>query len=232
MNDDVFKKAWEIAAEGMVLSDKNGMVLFANQRYCHIYGFSKEEVEGKNFAIIFPKEFRAEANEQYKSVFMSEQPQKVYIEEIVTASGEKRIVESRIEFVYEGNHKIAMLSVIKDITRQQEAENKLIINNQRYRRAQEIGNVGNWEYNIKTKEFWGSEQAKKIYELPANENSFDADAIESCIIERERVHQALADLIETNSEYNLEFDIITLETKQRKSILSQAILEKMRKGIR
>ncbi|MFT5731178.1 MAG: PAS domain-containing protein [Desulforhopalus sp.] len=45
---------------------------------------------------------------------------------------------------------------------------------------------------------------------------------ESCIPERERVHQTLVDLIERSVPYNLEFEIITKDTRQRRAIMSLA----------
>lgn len=48
---------------------------------------------------------------------------------------------------------------------------------------------------------------------------------ESCIPEWERVHQALVELIERNEPYNLEFEIITKDTRQRRTIMSHAELE-------
>lgn len=230
ITDIILKKAWENAIDGMVASNEEGTVLFANRRYCEIYGFTKEEIEGKNFAIIFPKEIRTAANQQYADIFKKERPEKSYTAEAMTASGKKIMVESRIDFVFENDRKIAMLSVVKDITSEHETAKQLEINNHRYRKAQEIGNVGNWEYDIRTGKFWGSEQAKIIFELPPNDDLFSLEMIESCIPGRERVHKSLEELISLNEKYNLEYEIITRVTKQRKSILSQAVLEKDEEG--
>ena len=110
------------------------------------------------------------------------------------------------------------------------AEEKLLKSEERYRKAQTIGHVGSWEYNIQTTLFWGSNEAKRIYGFDVDADTFSTDEVENCIPERERVHQALIDLIEHDKEYNLEFDIITTDTKKRKTISSIADLERDEEG--
>ena len=44
------------------------------------------------------------------------------------------------------------------------------------------------------------------------------------------MHQALLDLLEKDQEYNLEFDILTRDTQERKTIVSLAELERDARG--
>ncbi len=100
----------------------------------------------------------------------------------------------------------------------------------RYKKAQAIGHVGNWEYNHVTSYFWASDEAKRIYGFENDSNEFSADLVENCIPERERVHQALIDLIENNKIYDLVFDILTKNNGIRKTIHSIAEVEKDNEG--
>jgi CheY-like chemotaxis protein len=97
---------------------------------------------------------------------------------------------------------------------------------ERYRMAQRIGHVGNWEYNIKTNQFWGSDEALRIYGFDPDASSISADAVEACIPERERVHQVLVDLIEKNTEYNIDFEIKPLGSNESRIIWSVAELQR------
>ena len=110
------------------------------------------------------------------------------------------------------------------------SEQKLQLSDSRYRKAEEIGKVGNWEYDIQTDQFWASDQTKRIYGFALDDESFSTDQVESCIPERERVHQALIDLIENEEKYDLEFDIITNDKGERKTIISVAELIKDEHG--
>ena len=50
-----------------------------------------------------------------------------------------------------------------EIAFRKQIEENLRENEQRYKKAQGMGQVGNCEYELKTERFWGSEQARKIY---------------------------------------------------------------------
>ena len=105
-------------------------------------------------------------------------------------------------------------------------QEKLKTNETRFERAQEIGHIGNWEYNLQTTHFWGSKEAKKIYGFDENYSDFTTDEVEKCIPERERVHQVLMDLIRNDIPYDLEFQIITRDKGESKTIHSIATLER------
>ena len=111
------------------------------------------------------------------------------------------------------------------------SEQNLQLSDSRYRKAEEIGKVGNWEYNVETEQFWASDESKRIYGFDVDVESFSTEQVENCIPERERVHQALVDLIEENKPYNLEFDIITNDKGVRKTITSVAELIKDENGV-
>ncbi len=115
---------------------------------------------------------------------------------------------------------------ITDITQRKHAEMALRRSEERYRKAQAVGHVGNWEYDIETAQFWGSDEAKRIYGFDPDADTFRVEEVEACIPERQRVHQALVDLIERGRKYNLEFEIVTKNTRTRKTILSIADLDR------
>jgi len=120
--------------------------------------------------------------------------------------------------------------VMKNRGARQRSEEHLRQSRARYEKAQKMGKVGNWEYNIQTTEFWGSDEAKRIYGFDPDQDGFTTDEVETCIPERERVHQALVDLLEKGKDYHLEFDIITKDTRERNTIISIAELEKDKEG--
>lgn len=147
---------------------------------------------------------------------------------------ERQWTEEELNFVGSVAKQVSLALMKIRLTKERQAliksETKLRTSNNRYRKAQEIGGVANWEYNLQTGAFWGSEQAKIIYGIDPNSETFSTEEIESCIPERERVHQALIDLIEHGKPYDLEFDIITHDKGIRKTIISKAELEKDKNG--
>lgn len=112
----------------------------------------------------------------------------------------------------------------------QRIQTALTENEIRYKQAESIANTGSWEYNLETTHFWGSDEAKRIYGFDPETDHFTTEQVESCIPERERVHQALVDLIEKDKAYDLKFNIITKNTDESRYIRSIAVLEKDNNG--
>ncbi|MBU0927908.1 MAG: PAS domain S-box protein [Spirochaetes bacterium] len=123
---------------------------------------------------------------------------------------------------YEGN--------ASDVTDKKLALDSLRVAEERYREAQRLGSVGNWEYDLRTTGFWGSDEAKRIYGFDPEESDFSTEEVERCIPERARVHQALLDLIGEGKEYDLEFDIIPKGSDDRRTIWSVAELHRDENG--
>ncbi len=122
------------------------------------------------------------------------------------------------------------LEDVKVRNKQKQAEEALRINERRYRIAEAIGHVGNWEYNLQTTKFWGSDEAKRIYGFDPGALDFSTDEVESCIPEREQVHQALIDLIKADKPYNLEFEIHPKNSLKPRIISSVAELKRDEHG--
>ena len=140
-------------------------------------------------------------------------------------------VLARAKAIFNDNgNAIRIVGTHTDITERRKAERQIALSESRYRKAQEIGNVGNWEYNIQTSYFWGSDEAKRIYGFDVSSKDFTVEEVESCIPDRNNVHQTLIDLIEKEKPYDIEFEIITKDKGESRFIHSQAILEKDEKG--
>ena len=101
--------------DALALSDMHGIVLAVNAAYSKLYGFPEPEVVGRSFAVIFPEDERVAAEITYRHVFHGDAPP-VYRASVRRADGADRHVESRITFVQRRDTRVAMLSVIRDIT--------------------------------------------------------------------------------------------------------------------
>ncbi len=164
-NLELLEKVWNASIDGMAISDENGTVLKANNQYFNIYGYSENEIIGQNFAVIFPSELREFANEHYKQVFNSSEVTNNFETEIIRKDGEKRIVNSRIDFLLKDNKRFALLSVITDITEQKKAEDFIKDSEQKYKKAEKMAKLGHWELDILNNHLYWSDEIFRIFEI-------------------------------------------------------------------
>ncbi len=128
------------------------------------------------------------------------------IGEHIPSDWQKKITDSyksntnlEIETLCEGRTLSFILAPIKemdyinaysrDVTEIKRVTEKLQRYQKRYEKAQAMGHVGNWEYDPATTAFWGSDEARKIYGFDLDQARFTTESVESCVPERERVHQ-------------------------------------------
>ncbi|MCX6286529.1 MAG: PAS domain-containing protein [Bacteroidetes bacterium] len=116
------------------------------------------------------------------------------------------------------------MHIARDITEQKRIADALQKSEERYRKGQEVGHVGSWEFDIENATFWGSEEGRRLYGFTEEADSFTAEEVMNCVVERDRVNQALMDLIEKNKPYNIVFDIIPRDATERRTIHSLAEL--------
>ena len=205
------------------LKDLQGVYLSCNRMFEQFFGATEAEIVGKTDYDFKDKEladfFRAHDQKAIEAGGPSVN------EEWLTFSGMDYygLFETIKTPMYdESGHVIGVLGIARDITARKKAEDALKENEARYKKAQRMGQVGNWEYEITTDRFWGSDQAKRLYGFDPESRNFTTDEVESCIPERERVHQALVDLIEKNTPYNIEFEIQPADGAGRRILHSVA----------
>ena len=210
----------------------DGAMIFLNKQFIKTYGYTMQDIPQveKWYERAYPDEHYRNAtlkewkNEVEQSINEG-RPTKVKEYKVSCKNGEVKAVEISAYFENE-----IIIGLFQDITERKKAEKSLSLSESRYRKAQKIAHVGNWEYNIQTELFWGSDEAKCIYGFNLISENFTPEEVESCIPDREIVHQALIDLIEKGKPYDLEFKIITKDKGEPRFIHSQAILEKDENG--
>ncbi len=112
-----------------------------------------------------------------------------------------------------------------DTTEQRLVAEQLRLSEKRYIKTQELGHVGSWEFNLITKEFWGSQETKRIYGLDSETNCNDGKLVKSTIVDTKLVDNALKSLIENNAPYDAVFELKPLDRDETRKVHSVAELE-------
>lgn len=126
-----------------------------------------------------------------------------------------------------------IIGTIRDVTGRKKNEEalrasrqQLIALNEQLAMAQQIGHTGSWFFDLATQELHGSAEAKRLFGFDENTTHFTIENIEACIPDRERVHQALFDLINNSLPYDLEYVIHPADGSMPRVIVSKARLER------
>ncbi|MGB8648042.1 MAG: PAS domain S-box protein [Anaerolineae bacterium] len=122
---DLEHALFENAGDAIALSDAAGIVTEANPAYCRLYGYRREEIIQHSFAIIFPEAVRAAAVADYLRVFHQPEIAPAFQSMVQRGDGSERIVESVYSFIERDGQRVAMLSVIRDITDRVRMEKEL-----------------------------------------------------------------------------------------------------------
>ncbi len=109
-----------------------------------------------------------------------------------------------------------------------ETSNRLSESERRLYKAQAIGHVGNWEYDLVKKTMWASEESLKLYWANSEDGRIPIEYIYECFdpIDRKKIYNGLEFLVKNNSvnntEYNIEHKIINIENGEVRYMQSSA----------
>jgi PAS domain S-box-containing protein len=214
--------------EAAYLINEDARIIYANDEALRMLGYTRSELLGGISVLDFDIEM---TEKNWKEHWKELKKLDSIIFEGFHRAKDGRVFPVEINanlFNYQGID--YNLALVRNITERKEVEDALRTNEERYRMAQSIGRVGNWEYNLQTAEFWGSDEAKRIYGFDPEQPGFTTEEVESRIPERESVHQALIDLVEKGKPYDLEFEIIPKNSTIPRIITSVAKLQLDEKG--
>lgn len=205
-----FAAVWESAADAMALSISDGTVIAANPAYFQLYGYSPDEVIGKNYSIIFPPEERAGAQELYEYVFQSPTISPSFVTPIRRADGTERIVESRYSFLTRQGKRYAMLSIVRDITAQQRAEEALRESEMKLHLALEVGHMGSWTWDIDSNTIRCSANMQAALGFPPEMSPLTYEVYLERIHpqDRARIDHEIKRALEQGADYQVEMRVV------------------------
>lgn len=218
------RSLFENTLDPLVSIDKDGKLIDVNQATEKISGYSRDELIGSDFSACFTNSKKA--GSCFRQAFEKGFVQSCALEFKNKNGSVFPVLVNAIVYPDNTGKVAGVFASAHDISERVHIENELRVQNERYRMAQVIGKVGNWEYDIETANFWGSDEAKRIYGFAADTENFTTEEVESCIVERKQVHQALIDLIEKGLPYNLEFEVHPQDGSPARFITSIAELQR------
>lgn len=204
-----------------------------NDRMFELYGVEKEGFSGslESWANALHPEDKERVIQENKAALYENKPFDTSFR-VVRSDGTMLYLKADGHVIRDQDGRpLRMIGINRDITAFVTYQNELIKAKEkaerselRYKKAQEVGHVGSWEYDVENEEFWGSDEGRRIYNLSMEKTGFSPEEIMNCVLpeDREWVDQALIDLIEEDKPYNITFPIIPQNKNEMKVIHSIA----------
>jgi len=166
-----FKLGIERSDESVFITNIDGSIIYVNPAFEKIYGYSREEALGKTPRIL---KSGLLPSEDYKPFWDTLLAKNIVKGELINKTKDGRLLNiggSANPILNEDGNIIGFLAIQRDITEAKRAEELLRKSMLKLEKAQELGQMGSWEWDIATNELVWSDEVYKLYGLdPANDS--------------------------------------------------------------
>jgi PAS domain S-box-containing protein len=212
-------------------SDSNYTITYWNRAAENMFGWTKEEALGKISGELLKPKTNVSSLDEVRSKLRDEG---YWIGEgqYLRKDGTYFIVEVNSKTLKDIEEKyIGQIVVVRDITERKKAENDLKNAQEKLELALSTGNVGIWEWNLKTNEVHLDERMEKLFGLQPGTFEKTFGAFERLVNEEDISHiqKAIKDSLEKDLPYETVFRT-RAENKKPKFISSKAIVNKDNDG--
>ncbi len=231
---------FENMTQGVVYHQNNGEIVYANDSAAKILAMTKDQLIGKTSLDPRWKSIHEDGSDYPGNThpvmitLNTGKPVRNAIMGVTNLNTGEYIwinINSLPKFDKHDKEKISQVIVtFEDITDLKNAIKHIEINEKRYRKSQQVGHIGSWEYDLEKNLFWASDEGKMIYGFDVKSDYFNVKEVMQCVIEKEKVDKAMTELIQIGKPYNIEFDIIPNNSKEKRTIHSVGELELDKNG--
>jgi len=125
-SEALFRSVWENSADGMRLTDENGIILAVNDAFCQLVGLNHSELEGKPFTVIYAESGESEQmQEQYHERFSKNAVERKRERRYQLHNGHEIIFDIADSLVEVRGKPLLLLSLFRDVTAQRRLEEQL-----------------------------------------------------------------------------------------------------------
>lgn len=162
----LLRKIFESLKSSLIILDyKSRTIIDCNKSTEELFGYSKEELEGKSTRILHVSEEKFEEFNQIGATALEEKGVFRTEFEMQRKDGSTFYSDHTVTLVYDEEDKIdKVVSLVRDITDRKNHEKELRRRKKRLLRSQKIGQIGDWELDIETEDITWSPTMYKIFE--------------------------------------------------------------------
>lgn len=133
-NEEKYRAILETIQDGYFETDLVGDILYINDPYGNIIGYTNDELVGKNYSTLMDEENSRIVFAHFKRVYETEKPAYISLGKLIKKSGDEVYCECSVSLLKDDdNTTIGYCGIVRDITKRVENERALRESEQRYR---------------------------------------------------------------------------------------------------
>ncbi len=214
-----------------VLLDLNGNITFCNDFLLEKTHWKSQEIIGGNwFDIFIPKHQLNEVKNEFHNATIVGKININYENTILSKENEEILISWTNTLLFDSNGKVnGLASLGIDITEHRKRELSIRKSKDRLNRAEFASLSGNWELLVDSGIIKASKGANNVYGLNRGEFSYENIKVIPLPEYRTNMDNALKNLIENDTPYNIEFKIKKADTGEMRDIMSIAHFDRQQR---
>ncbi|MBK6742724.1 MAG: PAS domain-containing protein [Hydrogenophilales bacterium] len=219
----------ETANVMIVELDPSGRLKRFNRAATGITGYTKEDIQGKNwFEIIVPRDRYPDVWSEFERIISGNNRAEEFENPILTKSGEERYIVWRNSEIKAGGQVIGTLSFGIDVTETKKVQARLANSEAALVEAQSIAHIGNWAYDLTSRELTWSGEVFRILGLDPEQSQPSSQVYLQAVHpdDRVRVKAAYKQFLKSHRPYELKYQLLLQDgSTQYVSQQSRAIFD-------
>ena len=165
-----FRKIFEQASMGIVLTGRDLKFLSANAEFCNMLGYTEEELKSKTLIDVTHPDNRKADRENVEKMWQGKIPHYRTLKSYITKNGDIRwgSLSTTILAGVDGKPLYA-LGMVEDITERKRAEEALYESEKKLSNAMTIAKLGHWEYDVAKDLFTFNDHFYSIFRTSVDE---------------------------------------------------------------
>ncbi|MCK5292389.1 MAG: PAS domain S-box protein [Thermoplasmata archaeon] len=164
-SEEKYRSLVERAGAGIAKSDMEGRFTFVNQELCRLFGYSEDELIGEPFVNFIHPDDQGFVLEAFMGAFEDPDDEKSFEFRVTHKDGQILHLYSKPTVTIHDGQIVGSDAIISDITERKLAEEASQENEARRIEAQQMADLGDWEWDLATDTVTLSDQMYKIVGL-------------------------------------------------------------------
>jgi PAS domain S-box-containing protein len=203
-----YRTLMEEAGDAIIIHSADGMIFETNRMVMELGGYGEGELLNRNIREFIPEDLVGAAIEMLGRLLVSGSVP-IFESEVLTKDGQRIPVDINATLVEFGEGQ-AVQSIFRDITERKLAETAVRKSQESLARAQEIAELGNWDWEIAVDKFYWSNEMYRIFGVKKDgfDPSFEAFIEIVHPDDREAVKNAVEAALTKRKGFSIEHRIV------------------------